>query len=89
LGAGPGGLIASSAAEGSPSQVPPVPQAPGPAAPATTGSFGGLGSGSGTGFVGVLALALAISPFGRRILQYSREVLAPTSALTLAIERPG
>lgn len=90
-GAGPGGSHASHVAGGSPGQAPPVSKAPPPFSGTTTGSAGGLGSGSGSGagLLGALALTLALSPFCRRMLRYSREVLAPTSALTLAIERPG
>jgi hypothetical protein len=39
--------------------------------------------------LGCLALALALAPFGRRMLRYPPDFLVPTSALKLAIERPG
>jgi hypothetical protein len=48
------------------------------------------GSASGVGLLlGCLALALALAPFGRRMLRSPPEFLAPTAALNLAIERPG
>lgn len=62
-----------------------------PAAPSSAGSFtSGLGSSVGGGVgLGVLALLLALSPLGLRLLRHSSEILRPNSALVSAIERPG
>jgi hypothetical protein len=89
-GTSPGTFIASPMAGGSPSQAPPPPVSPVPTAP--TASSGGMSSGSASGaglLLGCLALALAIAPFGRRMLRCPPEFIAPTSALNLAIEHPG
>lgn len=88
FGASSSTFIASPMASGSPSQAPPV--LPIPTMP--DGSSAGLGSGSASGaglLLGCLALALALSPFRRMLLRYSPDFLVPTSALKLAIERPG
>lgn len=62
-----------------------------PAAPSSAGSSaGGLGSSAGGGLgLGILALLLALSPLGLRLLRHSSNILRPNSALVLAIERPG
>jgi hypothetical protein len=60
--------------------TPPLPAAP---------SSGGLGVGGGGLALGVLALLLALSPPGFRLLRHSPDILRPNSALVLAIERPG
>jgi hypothetical protein len=91
-GTSPGTSIASPMASGSPSQAPP-PVSSTPVAPAGSSSGGlGLGGGSSSGaglLLGCLALALVLSPFGRWMLRCPPEFIAPTSALNLAIERPG
>jgi hypothetical protein len=66
----------------------PVPA--GPAAPAPAGPSSGLGASAVGGLgLGILALLLALSPLGGRLLRYSRNFPRPNSALVLAIERPG
>jgi hypothetical protein len=63
----------------------------GPAAPSPAGSSSsGLGASAGGGLgLGLLALLLALSPLSGRLLRYSRDFPRPSSALVLAIERPG
>lgn len=77
--------------EQAPDQRPQQPAYPGPAAP--TGAGASLrGSGfepyNGLGLA-TLALLLALSPAGVRLLRSSREILRPDSALRLAVEHPG
>ena len=80
-----------SQAEQAPDQTPRQPAYPGPAAPTGTGTslrgagfelYNGLG-------LAALALLLALSPAGVRLLRSSREILRPDSALRLAVEHPG
>ena len=66
----------------------PVPAAP--ASPAGLGSaFGGSGFGGASFLLGALAFLFVFSPAGGRLLRSLRDFLEPTSALQLAIERPG
>jgi hypothetical protein len=88
-----GGLLADGLSVASGASVPsggsaaPLPAAPSPAGSSTTG---GLGSSVGGGLgLGILALLLALSPLGVRLLRHPQNFLRPNSALVLAIERPG
>jgi hypothetical protein len=79
-----------------PSEVPsraPLPFSPDnlPATPAPANSLDGLGASSGGFFLGfgILTLLCVLSAFGGRLLRSSCEFLRPSSALRLALERPG
>jgi hypothetical protein len=69
----------------------PLPAAPGAPSPAGSSSTSWLGAGAGGGFLGlgVLALLLALSPLGIRLLRHPQNFLRPNSALVLVLERPG
>jgi hypothetical protein len=79
-----GGALSPAPASGSP-----VPAAPASPAGLLGSAFGGSGFGAGGFLVGALALLFVLSPAGGRILQSFCDFLRPTSALILAIERPG
>jgi hypothetical protein len=80
--------VASGASPFNGGSTPLLPAAPG--VPSSTGSTSsGLGSSAGGLGFGVLALLLALSPLGLRLLRHSPNILRPNSALVLAIERPG
>jgi hypothetical protein len=86
--------LSSTSAAGDALSPPPASGSPVPAAPASPAgllgsAFGGSGFGAGGFLVGTLALLFVLSPAGGRLLRSLRDFLEPTSALQLAIERPG
>ena len=91
-------FIGDHSASGSLSQVEQAPEQPSqqPAYPGPAAPTGAGASLRGSGFepynglgLATLALLLALSPAGVRLLRSSRESLTPDSALRLAVEHPG
>ena len=88
-GALPEGLSVASGGSASHGGSAPLPLSP--AAPSSAASSSGLASGPGVGggALAALAILLGLSPFGGKLVRFSREFLRPNSALVVAIERPG